>query len=203
LLIAWAGACRVPVEEFIEIVQRAKSGAPEWFGPWIGAEQEATRLRYREPWIVPGICQPESYIRALERSDDAVRTRLERQQQVIGRAQVTVVIGHRVLAHAIAPPAVMSEACGRIAQLAESELITLHVVPEGANIGLGGALAIASTRTSHTVLLTTMTREIASTEAAMIEEAQAAFEKVLGASLPEDQSIEFARTWEEKWKQQV
>jgi hypothetical protein len=190
------------VEEFTEIVKRAKSGTPEWFGPWIGAEQEAARLRYWEPWIVPGICQPESYIRVLEKSDEVVRKRLERQQ-VIGRAKITVVIGYRVLAHAIAAPAVMSEACGHIAQLAESELITLHVVPEGANIGLGGALAIASSRTSHTVMLTTMTREIASTEAGMIEEAQAAFEVVLGAAMAVDQSIEFARTWEEKWKQQV
>ena len=203
LLTAWARACRVPVEEFLEIVERAKSGSPEWFGPWIGAEQEATRLRYWEPLVVPGICQPESYIRVLERRDDAVRTRLERQKQVLGRAHVTVVIGYRVLAHGIGGPAVMAEACAHVAQLAESDLIALHVVPESAYIGLGGALAIASSRTSHTVLLTTMTREIASTEAGMIEEAQAAFELVLGAAMDVSQSVEFARTQEELWKQRI
>src|ERR1700722_12248530 len=144
LLAAWARACGVPVEEFTEIVARAKSSAPEWFGPWLASEQQATRLKFWDPGIVPGICQPQSYMRVLEKSDAVVVQRLERQKQVIGRAQVTVAISHRVLAH-----------------------------------------------------------EIVSTAQDLIEEAQAAFESVLGASLPAVQSVEFTRTQEDKWKAQI
>jgi len=138
MLAAWAKACRVPIEEFTEIVQRAKSGTPEWFGPWLGAEQQATRLRFWEPIVVPGLLQTEAYMRAIERSGDVVSQRLERQKQVIGRARVTAVIDHRVLAHAIGSAQVMAEQCGHIASLVERELVTLHVVSEGANAGLGG-----------------------------------------------------------------
>jgi transcriptional regulator with XRE-family HTH domain len=203
LLLAWAKACGVPVDEFTEIVTRARSGAPEWFGPWLASEQQATRLRFWDPGIVPGICQPESYMRVLEKSDAVVVQRLERQKQVLGRAQVTVAISHRVLAHEIGSPAVMAEACGHLARLAESELITLHVVPKGAYVGVGGALAIASHNNLVTVNMTTMTREIVSTAQDLIEEAQAAFESVLGASLPVGQSVEFTRTQEDKWKAQI
>ena len=200
LLAAWARACRVPVEEFLEIVQRAKSGTPEWFGPWIGAEQSATRLRFWEPWIVPGLCQTESYARILERSDAVVAQRLERQKQVLGRAQVTAVIGHQVLGHCIGSPAVMAGACGQLVRLAELELITLYVVPEGAYVELGGALALASHKSAVTVMLTTTTREITSTEAGMVEEAQAAFETILGMALPPVPSLEQVKERQAVWK---
>jgi len=157
MLAAWARACRVPVEEFTEIVQRAKSGTPEWFGP--------------------------------------------RQKQVIGRARVTAVIDHRVLAHAIGSAQVMAEQCGHIASLVERELVTLHVVSEGANAGLGGALALASNKSLVTVKMTTMTREITSTEAGMVEEAQAAFEMILGMALPPVPSLEYVKEREAAWKE--
>jgi hypothetical protein len=83
----------------------------------------------------------------------------------------------------------------------ESELITLHVVPAGADIWLGGALAIASQKNLVTVNMATMTREIVSTEAGMVEEAQAAFDSVLGAAMAVGESVEFTRRMEEKWKE--
>ena len=64
-------------------------------------------------------------------------------------------------------------------------------------------LAIASHKSLVTVNMTTMTREIVSTAQDLIEEAQAAFESVLGASLPVGQSVEFTRTQEDKWKAQI
>jgi transcriptional regulator with XRE-family HTH domain len=201
LLAAWAKACRVPVEEFTEIVQRAKSGTPEWFGPWLGAEQQATRLRFWAPIVVPGLLQTEAYLLAIERSGDVVSQRLERQRQVIGRARITAVIDHRVLAHVIGSAQVMAEQCGHIASLVEREDVTLHVVPEGANIGLGGALALASNKSLVTVNMTTMTREITSTEAAMVEEAQAAFEMILGMALPPVPSLEYVKEREAAWKE--
>lgn len=202
LLIAWAKACGVPVEEFTEIVARAKSGTPEWFGPYLSAEQAATRLRFWEPNLVPGLLQTKAYTRAYEKSDEVVRMRLERQQ-VIGNARITAVIDHRVLAHAIGSAEIMSEQCGHLGELAESEKITFHVMPEGVNTGLGGALAIASHRNLVTVSMSTTTRDITSTAADMVEEAQTAFDAILGLALAPVPSLEYLRSQEERWKEQT
>jgi hypothetical protein len=191
----------VPVEEFLEIIEQIKNGTAEWFGPWLASEQTATRLRFWDPWIVPGLCQTESYARVLARSDAVVTQRLERQRQVIGRAQVTAVIGHQALGHCIGSPAVMAEACGQLIQLAELELITLYVVPERAYIGLGGALALASHKNAVTVMMTTTTREITSTEPGMVEEAQAAFEMILGMALPPVPSLAQVKESQAAWKE--
>lgn len=202
LLTAWARACGVPVEEFTEIVQRAKSGTPEWFGPWLVAEQQATRLRYWEPNLVPGLLQTKAYTKAYEKSDDVIRMRLERQQ-VIGNAKITAVIDHRVLAHAIGSAEIMHAQCANLGELVESEEITLHVMPEGANTGLGGALAIASHKGLVTVSMSTTTRDITSTAADMVEEAQTAFDAILGMALPPVPSLEYLRSQEEKWKARI
>jgi Domain of unknown function (DUF5753) len=188
------------VEEFTEIVARAKSGTAEWFMPYLSAERVATRLRFWAPLVVPGLLQSEGYMLAIERSDDVVRTRLERQRQVIGRARITAVIDHRVLAFAIGSPAIMAAQCIHIASLVESRSVTLHVVPEGADTGLGGALALASAKSLVTVNMTTMTREITSTEAGMVEEAQAAYDLVLGMALPPVPSLEYVKKREAAWK---
>jgi transcriptional regulator with XRE-family HTH domain len=202
LLAAWARACGVPVEEFTEIVQRAKSGTPEWFVPYLSAEQAATRLRFWEPNLVPGLLQTKAYTRAYEKSDDVVRIRLERQQ-VIGKARITAVVDHRVLTHAIGSAEIMSEQCAHLGELAESEKITLHVMPEGANTGLGGALAMASHKGLVTVSMSTTTRDITSTAADMVEEAQTAFDAILGIALAPVPSLEYLRSQEERWKSQI
>ena len=200
LLTAWARACRVPVEEFLEIVQRAKSGASEWFMPYLGAEQLATSVRLWQPSLVPGLCQTESYARAIEKTEAAVSQRLERQQ-ILGRTRVVAVIEHSVLQRCIGSARIMTEQCGHLAALVESEKVRLHVVPEGANTGLGGALAIASSKHLVTVALTTMIREITSTAADVVEDAMAGFDEVLGAALGAVPSLEYVRDMEETWKE--
>jgi len=51
------------------------------------------------------------------------------------------------------------------------------------------------------VKMTTMTREITSTEAGMVEEAQAAFEMILGMALPPVPSLEYVKEREAAWKE--
>jgi transcriptional regulator with XRE-family HTH domain len=207
LLAAWARACGVPVEEFTEIVARAKNGTLEWFMPYLSAERVATSLRFWEPLLVPGLFQTEAYGRALlsvrrytaEQLQALLDMRRERQQ-VIGRAAVTAVIDHRVLAHAIGSPEIMAEQCSHLADLVESGKTRLHVVPEGANIGLGGAHAIASHNGLITVSLTTTMRDITSTAPDVVEETTEAFDLALGASMPAVQSLEFVRTREDIWR---
>jgi hypothetical protein len=87
-----------------------------------------------------------------------------------------------------------------LADLVESGKTRLHVVPEGANIGLGGAHAIASHNGLITVSLTTTMRDITSTAPDVVEETTEAFDLALGASMPAVQSLEFVRTREDIWR---
>jgi hypothetical protein len=123
------------------------------------------------------------------------------RQQVIGRAQVTAVIDYRVLAHYIGAPAVMAEQCAHLAVLVESQLISLHVVPENGNVGLTAPFAIATRGGMSTVSMTAASRDITSTAPDVVDETASLFDAVLGASLPVVQSLEFVRTQEEIWKE--
>ena len=166
------------------------------------AEAQATVLRFWGPLLVPGLLQTEGYVRAHEQSADIVAARLERQQ-VIGRARVTAVIDHMVLLRCIGNPRVMADQCAHLSALAESQVIRLHVVPEGANLGVGGAFAIASKDGMATVSLTTAIRDVTSTAADVVDDTVNLFELILGASLPAVASLEFLRTQEETWKTEI
>lgn len=202
LMLPWAETTGVDLAPLMDLYQRVKNGTPEWFMNYLSAEQQATRLQFYEVAVVPGLLQTEDYARAHERSEAVVTQRMERQK-VIGRAQVTAVIDHRVLAHAIGSPAIMAGQCAHLIELAESEKIRLHVVPEGGNVGLAGPVAIASHNGVVTVNMGTFTRDITSTAPDVVDETLSAFDAVLGASLATQPSLEFVRTQEEKWKQQV
>jgi hypothetical protein len=78
-----------------------------------------------------------------EELDDLVSARLERQS-VIGRAFLTAIIDQHVLQRLIGSPAVMAEQTAHLADLAERPRIALHVIPEGTNVGLWGALYLAT-----------------------------------------------------------
>jgi transcriptional regulator with XRE-family HTH domain len=203
LLAAWAGATGVGLDTLTDLAQRAKSGTPEWFMPYLTAEAQATTLRFWGPLVVPGLLQTEGYARAYEQSADVVKARLERQQ-VIGRARVTAVIDHTVLLRCVGgSPQIMADQCAHLSALAESQVIRLHVVPEGANVGLAGAFGIASKNGMSTVSLTTAIRDMTSTAADVVEDTLNLFEVILGASLPAVASLEFLRTQEETWKTRI
>lgn len=202
VLTAWAGITGVPLDRLTELAQRVKSGTPEWFMPYLAAEAAATTLRFWGPLVVPGLLQTEEYARAYEQSADVVATRLERQR-VIGRARVTAIIDHTVLLRCIGSPQVMADQCAHLAAHAESQAVRLHVVPEGANVGLAGAFGIAAKDGMATVSLTTAIRDVTSTATDVVDGTLELFEVILGASLPAVASLEFVRTQEESWKAQV
>jgi len=202
LLAAWAGVTGTPLAPLTDLAQRAKSGTPEWFMPYLTAEATATTLRFWGPLVVPGLLQTEGYAHAYEQSDEVVAARLERKR-VLGRARVTAVIDHTVLLRSIGSPHVMAEQCEHLATLVESQTVRLHVAPEGANVGLAGAFGIAGKDGMATVSLTTAIRDVTSTAADVVDDTLNLFEVILGASLPEVASLEFLRTQEEIWKTQV
>lgn len=202
LLAAWAGLTGAPLDPLMDLSHRAKSGTPEWFMPYLVAEATATTLRFWGPLLVPGLLQTEGYVQAHEQSAAVVTARLERQR-VIGRARVTAVIDHTVLLRRIGSPQVMADQCAHLAALAESQVIRLHVVPEGANVGYGGAFAIAVKNSMATVSLTTAIRDVTSTASDVVDDTLELFEAILGASLPGVASLEFLRAQEETWKAQI
>jgi transcriptional regulator with XRE-family HTH domain len=203
VLAAWAGATGVSLDALTDMAERAKSGTPDWFMSYRQAEAEATTLRFWGPLVVPGLLQTEGYARAHEQSPDVVTARLERQQ-VIGRARVTAVIDHTVLLRCVGgSPQIMADECAHLSALTESQVIRLHVVPEGGNVGLGGAFGIASKDGISTVSLTTAIRDVTSTAADVVDDTLNLFDVILGASLPAVASLEFLRTQEETWKTEI
>lgn len=209
LLAAWAGATGAPLDQLTDLAKRAKSGAPDWFVPYLTAEAGASTLRCWGPLLVPGVIQSESYAQAVlsvepytpERLAELVTARMERQQ-ALDRAYLTAIIDHHVLQRCIGSPAVMAEQCAYLASMAERANISVHVVPEGANVGLWGAFDIASGGGMTTVNLTTL-HDVSSTATDIADDAMRAYERILGAALGCTDSFDFIRTREEQWKTQV
>jgi hypothetical protein len=206
VLAAWAGATGAGLDILTDLAHRAKSGTPDWFMPYLTAEARASTLRCWGPLLVPGVIQSESYARAVlsvepytrERLAELVAARMERQQ-VLDRAYLTAIIDHQVLQRRIGSSAVMAEQCGYLADVAERANISVHVVPEGANVGLWGAFDVASRDGMTTVNLTTL-RDVSSTATDLTDDALQAWERILGAALPLAESLDFVRTMEEQWK---
>jgi transcriptional regulator with XRE-family HTH domain len=210
LLAAWAGATGAPLDVLTEKAEQAKSGTPEWFMPYIRAEADAHTLRCWQPTVFPGLLQCASYARTLfdrggyplNRVDELVKARLERQL-VVGHACITAIIDQQVLHRRVGSPAVMTEQCAYVASMAEQRYISLHVVPEGANIGTGGGLDIAAQDRTTTVCLTTGLDDVTSTAPDVVAKAMQTFDRILGTAMPPAESLEFTRAMEEQWKAQI
>jgi hypothetical protein len=206
VLAAWAGATGVGLDTLTDLAQRAKSGAPDWFVPYLAAEAGASALRCWGPLLVPGVIQSESYARAVlsvepyppERLAELVAARMERQQ-VLDRAYLTAIIDHHVLQRCIGSAAIMAEQCAHLLTMARRPNIALHVVPEGTNVGLWGAFDIAARNGMTTVNLTAL-RDVSSTATDLTDDALQAYERILGAALPRAESLDFIRTQEDQWK---
>jgi transcriptional regulator with XRE-family HTH domain len=209
LLAAWAGATGIGLDKLNELAERARSGVPDWFVPWLAPESSATLLRYWSPFIVPGIGQTKAYMHALfadeghdlGAADEMVAARLQRQQ-VIGRIPVTIIIGYHVLYRVVGSPAVMSVQMGHLSTLAERSMVALHVLPETVTTGSYGELGIATGGDGTTVSMPTL-QDITSTEPKMVGKALVAWERLLGAALPRSDSLTLIRSPEGQWKEKA
>lgn len=129
LLAAWAGATGAPLDQLMDLAQRAKSGTPDWFTSYRQAESEATVIRSWAPPIVPGLEQTEAYARAVlsaepyapAKLEELLTARLERQQ-VLDRAYLVSILDSGVLARCIGSAAVMAEQCAHLVTLAEHRI---------------------------------------------------------------------------------
>jgi hypothetical protein len=206
VLAAWAGATGAGLDTLTDLAQRAKSGTPDWFMPYLSAESEADTLRCWSPLLLPGLVQTEPYARAVlsvepytsERLAELLAARIERQQ-VLGRAYLTAIIDAHVLQRCIGSPAIMAEQCAHLLTLASRADIALHVVPEGTNVGLWGAFDIAARENVFTVRFETL-EDVTGRAPETVNKAMQAYERILGAALPRAESLDFTREMESQWK---
>jgi hypothetical protein len=210
LLAAWAGATGAALDELTELAKRCRSGSPEWFMPYAAAEVVATMLRCWGPLIVPGLLQVEAYARAIlgvepytpERLDELVKARMERHR-VLDRAQLIAIIDHSVLQLLIGSAQVMAEQCGHLVAMAERPNISLHVIPPNTNHGVWGGLDIASRDGVATVSLSTGRTDVTTRTTDLADSSVQAFERLLGYAMPPEASLDFLRTQEGHWKDQI
>jgi len=208
VVTAWAKTTRKPVDPWLDLMERCKSGTPDWFMPYATAEAAATSLRFWGPLLVPGVIQTEAYATELltiegnsgNRLSELVTARMDRQV-VIGRTRIVAVVDYTVLQRDLGSPALMAEQCDRLVKLADDNAIRIHVVPRGANIGLYGAFGIASRDSRVTVNLTSI-RDVTSTDPELVEECLSAFDDILAAALPRRDSVDYIRTQADQWRDQ-
>lgn len=206
LLAAWSGATGTDLEPLAELARRARSGTPAWFAPYRAAEAQAQILRSWSPVIVPGPAQAVAYMRALFNdeghdladADDLVNVRQERQR-VIGRVPATFILSQHVLGRLVGNPAIMTEQMAHLAHLAETPRVAVHVLPDATSMGSYGSFSLATSDAGTTVLMEGL-RDITTTEPDLVTTAMVAWERLLGAAMSRDASLEAIRTAEETWK---
>lgn len=208
VLVSWSEATGYPLESLRAMARRCRTGSPEWFVPYEGAERTATRLRCWSPIVVPGLVQTPAYARALlatehsgERLEELVSARLERQK-VIGRAHLTVIIDARVLTSVVGNPKIMREQCSHLVTIASRQDVSLYVVPAGANHGTAGGFDVATSNGNAMVRMDAL-RDFTSTSVEMADLALGAFERLLGVAMSPDESLRHVRESEERWKNET
>lgn len=218
VLSAWCQACQLDGEMFGRLAALARSAdgpVPTWFEDWLEAESEALMLRIWQPILVPGLLQTADYARALflaaqtDTSDDAIEAlvvaRLERQQ-ILERADppdVMVVLDEAVLHRLVGSPEAMHDQLTRVADLSTRPYLCVQVVPasNGANAGLGGGFAIASTDDMPGTLRMEGVEDQTTEKRFLVRKAAVAFERVRGDALPRAASRDLIlRLADELWK---
>ncbi|MFC0037200.1 helix-turn-helix domain-containing protein [Actinomadura rayongensis] len=127
------------------------------FSKYLQHEAEAAFVRKYEALLVAGLLQTEDYIRAVCTSDQRtpreteamVRSRLERQGQVLGRdnpPRVFIIQSEHSLRARVAPPDVMKAQYAHLLDLCTRPRIHLQVVPEdlGYHDGRTGSFTVLS-----------------------------------------------------------
>lgn len=211
VLTSWSGLTGLPLDKLLELAKRCKSGSPDWFMPFLSREAEATTIRLWSPFVVPGLFQTPAYARALiatephapERLTGLVDARMERQH-VIGRAYVVAVLDARVIMDmCMGNPLVMAEECAHLVTLAERTDIDIHVLPRGRNTGTSGGFDIAEHKGAAIVRMDAAFRDVTSTATDVIERAARAHSRLLGLAMAPDESTDFIRSAEKRWKNET
>ncbi|MFD2766374.1 helix-turn-helix domain-containing protein [Micromonospora eburnea] len=181
----------------------ANSG-PSWFESWPDHEQQAARLCYFEPCLVPGLLQTEEYARAVasagalyrsDRVDELVNLRMSRQRLLHREdpPECVFVIDESALRRPVGGPAVMDRQLGRLLEAVELPPVRLHVLPlaVGAHASMGGGFVLAQLRGNERLLcLDNAARGQIADYPEWIGLVQRKWEHLLGEALSESASID-------------
>ncbi|MGW4462845.1 helix-turn-helix domain-containing protein [Micromonospora sp. NPDC004704] len=132
-------------------------GAPEWFQPWLEAEQSTTQLRTFQPNLIPGLLQTADYARAVLRLDprltddeleQKVASRIERQSILLREPvpQYIAVIDESAIRRiGGAYEKVMIEQMVHLLACAERPNVSVHILPLDVvlHAGLSGPVSLA------------------------------------------------------------
>jgi hypothetical protein len=197
------------------LARNAEDPARAAVAPWYETEARAFALKYWNPLAVPGLLETEDYAHAIyrgagrsqERATEAAAARMQRQE-ILDREDaptVVVVLWQHVLTHQIGSAQVMRDQLARLLLLSERPGVVVQVLPAalGANMGLGGSLALVSLSGEPDVLLTGgLLEDSVTTDPGQVRAATTTFEVVRGDSASRAESramiTEAITTWESK-----
>jgi transcriptional regulator with XRE-family HTH domain len=138
---------------------------PSWFQDWLVSEQEAKKLRWFEPMLVPGLLQTEEYARAVfsarfgvtdDEIDEQVAARLKRQE-ILAREEppaLWVILDESVLRRPVGGRYVMHEQVAHLVEAARRPHVSIQVIPVGVGAHRGlwaGAFIVADFEDAPTV----------------------------------------------------
>lgn len=134
-------------------------GLASWFLQWAGIEEEAISLYAYEPCVVPGLLQPEPYIRAIferrlpplteEHFEQQVAARLARQRLLVERPNTTFsfIVEQAVLERGMGGPHVTDDLLGHLLQQGARRNVEIQVMPlhQADHSGFEGPMYLAET----------------------------------------------------------
>ncbi|MGW3513001.1 helix-turn-helix domain-containing protein [Streptomyces sp. NPDC000994] len=136
-----------------------KAGLASWFRQWAGIEEEAISLYAYESRVVPGLLQPEPYIRAIfdrylpplteDQSERQVAARLARQQLLVERPNMTFsfVVEQALLERRMGGTAVTKALLDHLIAVGQYRNVELQVMPllQEEHSGFEGEMYLAET----------------------------------------------------------
>ncbi|PZH10104.1 transcriptional regulator [Streptomyces sp. NTH33] len=136
-----------------------KAGLASWFRQWAGIEEEAISLYAYESRVVPGLLQPEPYIRAIfdrhlpplteEQSERQVAARLARQQLLVERPNTTFsfVVEQALLERRMGGSAVTKALLDHLIAVGQYRNVELQIMPllQEEHSGFEGEMYLAET----------------------------------------------------------
>lgn len=136
-----------------------KAGLASWFRQWAGIEEEAVSLYAYECRAIPGLLQPEPYIRAIferrlpplseEQIEQQVAARLERQRLMDERPNTafSFIIEQALLERCVGGPEVTRQLMDHLLRQGERRNVEIQVMPlrQEDHAGVDGLMYLAET----------------------------------------------------------
>ncbi|WP_017591402.1 helix-turn-helix domain-containing protein [Nocardiopsis potens] len=181
-----------------------QGNVPDWFKSVLAIERRAQEIRAYESTVVPGILQIAEYTRALaedrmitatpEEIGEIVETRSKRLGAVLeqGRPLMWFIVKEAVLLDVVGSERIMHRELGHMAELSESGVIRLQLLPVDARTSIGLCLPFWMYRLDQTRTIAYAEHakggEVVDTPAE-VEEFRTLFGQLQAESLPPSQSV--------------